>query len=799
MSVGRGMLRGFLRLCLDWSVIRQNSSLAISMSEQESNSVNGTRVLNVAIAGNPNTGKSSLFNRLTGLRQRVGNYPGITVEKKSGSASFGGRELNIVDLPGTYSLCAASPDEAVVVEYLLGYVKGEHRPDLVVCVVDSTSLLRSLFMAAQMADLGLPMVLALNMWDEARATGRALDVALLSERLGVPCIPTSAKTGEGIEELKQAIVAAAQEGRAMRSPNWPEAVHKASVLLREGLGDLAGTYSDAVIRRVLFDSSGALADGLGIDAQQRQKALAGARKVLFDAGYNPMACEAMIHYRDLREWTVGICPEGCGEAGREMLHSGPGMGQGRGFRRWRGGRGAHGGGHSESIDRLLLHRGWGLVVFIGVMYLVFQAVYSWAGPFMEAIEWAVGSVQSLASSALVGSPMLQSLISDGVIGGIGACLVFLPQIMILFMFVAVLEDSGYLPRAAFLMDKMFSWCGLSGKSFVPMLSSYACAVPGIMAARTIKDPKARIATIMVSPLMSCSARLPVYVLFIGIFIQPRYGSFFAGLLLFAMHMLGLIISGPVAFVLTRWILRSKPQPFLLELPPYRVPSMKDVALRMYERGKVFVRTAGTVIFAMSIIIWALLYFPHPAELEDKVGGEFIQAVATEQGLDPAEAESLVLEDEDMLAQMGQAVESAYIEQSYLGRFGRFVQPLFAPAGFDWKLSVGIVSSFPAREVILSTLGVIYRLGEDVESHEEALRERMMSETWESGPRMGQPVYTLPTVLALMVFFALCQQCMATLAAIVREAGWGWAVYSFVYMTVLAWVTAVAVYQIGSAI
>jgi len=736
--------------------------------------------LNIAIAGNPNTGKSSLFNRLTGLRQRVGNYPGVTVEKKMGILHLGGRDLNLVDLPGTFSLSAASLDEAVVVEYLLGSLKGQQKPDLVVCVVDSTALVRSLFLAAQIADLGLPMVLALNMWDEARGQGLHLDAKLLSQRLGVVCVPTSAKTGEGVDELRGAISEALAQGLRMKPPMWPEAVDEATRVLREALHD--GALPDPVLRRILFDSSATLAAHLGIKEDLRRNAVALARKKLFDSGFNPAACEAMLHYRDLRARTRGV--DRSRGAGDETCAE---RGTGR-----RGPR------HTESIDRLLLHRGWGLLVFVGVMYLVFQAVYSWATPFMAATEWVVGRMHDAAWALLEGYPVVQSMVSDGVIGGIGACLIFLPQILILFMFISMLEDSGYLPRAAFLMDKMFSWCGLSGKSFVPMLSSYACAVPGIMATRTITDPKARIATIMVAPLMSCSARLPIYVLFIGLFVQPRYGSFYAGLMLFAMHMIGLLIAGPVAFVFTRVILRSKPQPFFLELPPYRVPRLSDVLIRMLERGKVFLRTAGSVIFAMTIIIWALLYFPRPTDLPARVESGFAADYASAGGTS-AEAVDAALRagDAKTVHALDHAVASAYIEQSYLGRVGRFIQPVFAPAGFDWKLSVSIVSSFPAREVVLSTIGVIYRQGDKVDENSAALRKSMEADRWSGGPKDGKPVYTLPMVIALMVFFALCQQCMATVAAIVREAGWGWAVFSFVYMTALAWAGAVAVYQLGS--
>jgi ferrous iron transport protein B len=740
------------------------------MPKESSDNVNLERPVLIAFAGNPNTGKSSLFNRVTGMRQHVGNYPGVTVEKKTGIMEHGGREYEIVDLPGTYSLTAASPDEAVVCDELFGRGPGHRQPDLVVCVVDSTAL-SSLFLAAQIADLGLPMVIALNMSDEAREKGVEINSQLLSQRLGIPCIPTSAKQGLGIDKLKAAIAENARGGTCMKKPEWPEAVILATEIMRKGLGD--NDYTDGELRRVLFGASGALAHRLGIPEDRRKEVTACARKALFDAGMNPMACEAIVHYKTLRHLTAGVTQ---GEdALRPARHP-----------------------HSESIDRILMHRGWGLLFFIGVMYTMFQSVYSWSEPFMGLIDLGVEKLQLVARGLLAGHVMLQSLFVDGVIGGIGACLTFVPQIMILFMFIAILEDSGYLPRAAFLMDKLFSWCGLSGRSFVPMLSSYACAVPGIMATRTIKDPLGRLATILVAPLMSCSARLPIYVLFIGMFIEPRYGAFYSGLALFGMHIVGLLVAGPVAFVLTRFVLKSHPQPFLLELPPYRVPRVGDVLLRMLERGKIFVYKAGTVIFAMTVIIWGLLYFPRPDAIGMKVEADFPARYAAENGMTESEVrDALAREDEAVLAARDKSIDAAYIGQSYLGRFGKLIQPVFEPAGFDWKLSIAIASSIPAREVVISTLGIIYNLGADIEDNQDALRERITSEKWEDGPRMGEPVYTLPMVFAVMVFFALCQQCAATLAVIVREAGWKWAFVSFGYMTALAWIGSVIVYQLGS--
>jgi ferrous iron transport protein B len=392
---------------------------------------------------------------------------------------------------------------------------------------------------------------------------------------------------------------------------------------------------------------------------------------------------------------------------------------------------------------------------------------------MDAIESVVARVQEFVAPWFAGWPALQSLVVDGVVGGAGGVLIFLPQILILFFFIALLEDTGYMARGAFLMDKMFGWCGLNGKSFVPMLSSYACAIPGILATRTIEDPRARLTTILVSPLMSCSARLPVYVLMIGAFIEPVYGAAVAGLVLFAIHFVGLAVAIPVAWWMNKFVLRARPQPFLLEMPPYRRPRLRDIFWRMWERAREFLVRAGTVIVAMTIIIWALVYFPRPAEVRERF------AVQPES----AETERLV--------------DAAYIEQSYLARAGRAVQPVFEPAGFDWKITVGVLASFPAREVIIATLGTIYGIGQEVDEESGDLRSALARDVWTQGARSGLPVFTVPVALAIMVFFALCLQCGATVAVMAKEANWGWAVFGFFYMTALAWLGAVLTYQLGT--
>ena len=414
---------------------------------------------------------------------------------------------------------------------------------------------------------------------------------------------------------------------------------------------------------------------------------------------------------------------------------------------------------SDRIDRILTHRVFGLAAFVGIMYLVFQSIYTFAAPLMELVEHAFGWIGDRVGGLLEGNETVRSLVVDGLIGGVGGALVFLPQILILFFFISVLEGSGYLARAAFLMDRLLGWCGLNGRAFIPLLSSFACAIPGVMAARVMPDPKSRLATILVAPLMSCSARLPVYLLLIGAFIQPKYGAFWAGFTLFAMHFLGLFVAIPVVWVLNRKVLRGRRLPFVLELPPYQWPRWRDVGLAMWHRGKVFVKTAGTIIVVMSVLVWALSYFPR-SEAADAAYAESFRSSAAASSLAP----------EDLEAATERHVDQERLANSFLGRFGKAIEPAFIPIGFDWRITTAILSAFPAREVVVPALGIIFSLGGDVDEESADLRETLQGATWPD----GRPLFDGWTAAGLMVFFALCCQCMATLAVVRRETNsWKW--------------------------
>lgn len=414
---------------------------------------------------------------------------------------------------------------------------------------------------------------------------------------------------------------------------------------------------------------------------------------------------------------------------------------------------------------------------------------------MDLIDAGTGWVGKNVGVLLEGSPATQSLVVDGIIAGVGGVIIFIPQILILFIFISVLESTGYMARAVFLMDKLFSWSGLNGKSFIPMLSSYACSIPGVMAARTIEDPRARLVTILIVPLMSCSARLPVYALMIGAFIEPAYGPFVAGAVLFGVQIFGLLVAGPVAWTLHNFILRIPSQPFLLEMPPYRPPVIGEVLRRAAGAGWEFLERAGTVILALSILVWALLYFPRSEDAKMTAENAFVAKAVQEQGLAKNEIMLALEKPESKLAvARNHAVEGALVRQSYLGRLGHWMEPVFAPAGFDWRITIAVLASFPAREIVISSLGILFQIGNDVDEDSATLREAMAGARWDSGYRAGQLLFTVPTALSMMVFFALCMQCAATLAIMAQETSWRWAAIGFIYMTVLAWVGAVATYH-----
>lgn len=746
----------------------------------------------VAMLGNPNTGKSTLFNALCGVRQRVGNYPGVTVEKKTGRVTIDRQTFSVVDLPGTYSLAPRSPDEMVAVDVLLGRRKDTPPPDVALCIVDASNLERNLYLVSQVLELGLPVVLALNMTDIAEDRGLKIDTAQLSERLQMTVVPLVAHRNRGLAQLKEALATASKAPPHERISPFPDVFKNEVQQLEQRLADGGHPWPRYLVERLILDTGGYIeAAGLPGETKEVLREVDDARRRLKDAGLPVPGVEAMSRYEWVADMLKGVVTR---PAQRPVT--------------W-----------SDRLDRVLTHRLWGTLVFIAIMVVVFQSIFSWAVPAMDWIEWVFEQVSGVAALVLP-EGVLRSLVIDGVIAGVGGVLVFLPQILLLFFFIALLEDCGYMARAAYLMDRLMSRVGLSGKSFIPLLSSYACAIPGIMAARVIENPRDRLVTILVAPLMSCSARLPVYALLIAAFIPatslitwkvPFGDSTYQvnllglqGVTMLAMYAVGTITAIIVALVLKKTILRGATPPFVMELPSYKIPSLRTVLLRMADRGWAFIRRAGTLIFAVAILVWAASYFPRDPSLEKNIQAQYqdqlqsledkIAGAETEGAMYAAGIKQLQQQKEELQQQIDNRVAAAQMEQSYLGRAGHFIEPVVRPLGWDWRIGCAAIASFPAREVIVGTLGVIYNLGDAADEESVSLREQLRAATWHGTDRR---VFNVPVALSIMVFFALCAQCAATLAVIRRETNsWWWPVFTFVYMTGLAYVGALATYQIG---
>jgi len=679
-----------------------------------------------------------------------------------------------------YSLAPRSRDEMVAADVLLGRMAEEPGVGAIICVANACSLRRSLYLLSQLLELGLPVVLALNMADLAERRGVEIDTQALSQRLGIPVVVLQAHRRIGIDALKEALAEAVQRGVPQVESLFPaafeEEVARLEQLLRGPQSSEPGApprWPRFLVRRLLLERGGYLEQALPADrAEAVRAALEDARRRLAEAGCELPAVETTLRH----EWADGLIEGICREPARPRLTL------------------------SDRLDRVLTHRIWGTVLFALVMLVVFQAVFVWAAPLTDWIDRGVGLLGE-GLGALLPEGALRSLLVEGMIGGVGLVLSFLPQILILFLFIAVLEDCGYMARAAYLMDRWMVRVGLSGKSFIPLLSSFACAVPGIMAARVIEDERDRLTTILVAPLMTCSARLPIYALLIAAFVPSR--RYLAGLVdlqgitLAGLYVLGILTAVVAALVLKRTILRAAGAPLLLELPEFKWPSARNVLVRVGQRGRVFVHRAGTIILAVSIIIWALLYYPRGEQTAAAQRALRDQLAARLAGLpeDAPQREELRSE----LSRLDQSIRAEYQRQSFLGRAGRLIEPAVRPLGWDWRIGAAVLASFPAREIVVTTLGVMYNVDSevDVESEEglARLRARLRAERY---PQSGRPVFTVPAAFSLMVFYALCAQCAATLAVMRRETNsWRWPAFAFAYMTGLAYLGALVTYQLGS--
>ncbi len=698
------------------------------------------RLFTFAVIGNPNSGKTSLFNQLTGLRQKTGNFPGVTVEKKSANIQISENQLiTLIDFPGTYSLYPTAEDERIVVQMLTN-PKDTHYPDAIIYVADVSRLDKHLLLFTQVYDLGLPIILALNMTDVAEKEGTQVQTDLLAKALQVPVVPVSGRTGSGLAQLRREMLQLCFASDSTNAPFYTLSTQEIELqhLISKTLP--VNTPYQAVL---LAHHHGWLPF---LNEAQRQQIQAACKHVAFNSLHHQVQ-ETMQRFDRFTPIVQKIMRKGHSAAATL----------------------------TQRLDALLLHPVLGLVFFFVLMLLVFQAIFSWATYPMDWIEGVFAEAGNWAKYVL-GSGWLSSLIADGILAGLGGVLVFIPQIAILFLLISILEEVGYMARVAFLFDRLMQAFGMNGRSVVALISGGACAIPAIMSTRTISNWKERLITIMVTPMISCSARIPVFIVLIG-FVVPAealYG-WGQGLAMMGLYLLGIGGALLSAFVF-KWILKNRDQSFLmLELPDYRPPVMRNVLLTVWEKVKAFVTEAGKIIIIISIILWALASYGPPGALAQ------------------AEAEAITYASDNQLnTQEIQALVAArQIEASYAGILGKTLEPAIRPLGFDWKIGIALITSFAAREVFVGTMATIYSLGGT--DDESSVRARMAQER---NPVTGTPVYGFATALSLLVFYVFAMQCMSTLAVVKRETQtWKWPLIQFTFMSSLAYLSSLIVYQI----
>jgi ferrous iron transport protein B len=717
----------------------------------------------VVLTGNPNSGKTTLFNALTGLRAKVGNYAGVTVERKEGRLLGAPASLNarVLDLPGTYSLSPQSLDEQISRDVLLNRLPELPAPSAIVVVVDASNLQRNLYYASQVIELGYPTVIALNMIDVAEENGHQIDTGKLAGELGVPVLPLVASTGRGLAELRQAILSSLQAPPRAK----PRQFSELPVPLKAEALALAGLLARS------FHERRAQASAEALLILSNEKALASSLK------HYPAPIQEAVSAARLRLDAAGIDWRGVTIEGRYVAVSAI-------QRAVTTELAAPGETFSDRLDRVLTHKVWGTIIFLAIMTLMFQSIFTFARIPMDALQSGVDWL-GRGVGGLIPPGDLNSLLVDGVIAGVGAVVVFLPQILLLFLFIGFLEDTGYMARAAFLMDRLMSKVGLHGKSFIPMLSSFACAIPGIMSTRTIESPKDRLVTILVAPLMSCSARLPVYTLLIAACIPNLTVLGFLklpGLTMLSMYLLGIVVALLMAWLFKKTLLKGETPMLIMELPPYKRPLLRVVVRHMWDRSKLFLRRAGTVILGINILLWFLATYPRSTVTDAAPGAQRGQLQARlAQAASPEQAAAVRTE----LAALDRQTAGAKLRESFAGHLGRIIEPVIAPLGFDWKMGIGIITSFAAREVFVSTMSTVYNVGKNdaIPSSTTSLAQTLQAQKRPD----GTPVYTPLTAVTLMVFYVFALQCVSTVAVVRRETNsWKWPFFQWLYMGLLAW-------------
>ncbi len=714
-----------------------------------------TKTITVALVGNPNCGKTSFFNHATGLREHVGNYSGVTVSSKVGTFYRNGYTINLVDLPGTYSITEYSPEEIYVREYI-----SEQHPDVVLNIVDSSNLERNLFLTTQLIDMNVRMVMALNMYDELKKKGIQLDEEQLEKMLGFPCAPTDSKTGKGIDHVLDHIISVYEECDEVTKHihiNYGTELEEAISKIKPLLTCHEGIAVDFPYRYVALK----LLENDSITYRQLEKDITD----ITDIRKTVDECRKEIE-KEFHEDAVSVITNTkygfIRGALKETLKKESTDKEELAY----------------AIDVVLTNKWLGFPVLILFLLIMFEATFT-LGAYPQ--EWIETAVSWLGESArrIIGDGMLSDLVVDGIIAGVGGVIVFLPQILILFFFISMLEDTGYMARAAFIMDKLMHKMGLHGKSFIPLLTGFGCGVPAIMATRTLENPKDRIVTMLAIPFMSCSARLPVYVLFVSAFFEKHQS-----LILLAIYLIGIIVAVLTAMLLNKTKFKNDSSQFVMELPPYRIPTARNILIHMWEKAVQYLKKMGSIILVASIIIWALCYFPKSNSETERIDAEIAQ-VESNTGMDETQKGNAI-------AQLEADRNAAQSENSYIGTLGKFIEPVFRPLGFDWKMGVSILSGAAAKEIVVSSLGVLYHTGADADEESEQLTEALRAHSTD-------PVAPITPLVAFgfMVFVLLYYPCIATVAAIAKESSWKWAGFEVLYTTSVAWVVAFLIHQIGS--
>lgn len=714
------------------------------------------RTIKVALIGNPNTGKTTFFNHASGAKEKVSNYAGVTVDIKKGKYTYQNNTFEIVDLPGIYSLTEYSPEELYVRKYII-----EENPDIIINIADATNLNRNLYLTTQLVDMGKRMVVALNMFDELKQRNLTINTHLLEQELGLSIIPTIAEKGHGITEVFAAIIQTLQQ---------PEANHYKSIHLGEhvekSIQHLQQQFeNDTEISKkhnLRYLSIRLLEDDEKIESyfnkSQYYKDIIATKHQEISRLQTHLQNELSIHFITKRYAYIQQLVQRCIQK-QDEKHK------------------------VRNLDNILTHTIWGIPIFIGFIYLTFLATFTLGSYPMDWIDSAVG-IFSETLANLLPDGSAKDLLIDGIIAGVGGVIIFLPNILILFCCLSIMEDTGYMARAAFIMDRLMSKIGLHGKAFIPLIMGFGCNVPAVMATRTIENPKDRLKTLFMVPFMSCSARLPVYVLFISVFFANHQAS-----VLLAIYSIGIIMALMVGLFFNKSMVSEEQVPFIMELPPYRMPTLKNTVIQMWQKSKQYLNKMGTVILFASIIIWALGYFPRDIEYSTDYSS-CTQQVQENSFLSPTEKETK-LHDLDL------SKREEHLEKSYIGQLGHWISPVLAPLGFDWKMGVSIITGMAAKEIVVSSMGVLYHAEVDADENSDSLKDKLLNRTFLSGPHLGQKIFTPLTAFSFMIFILLYFPCFAVIAALAKEAGWLRAIATAGFTTLVAWFVCLYIYQVGN--